>query len=73
MKGVITSVAKFFWGGLKYTFGFLLIILLGALGAILYALPWILRGLSVLTWFMAGFFALTEIETIYAPGLSTPF
>ena len=60
------------WTGLQELGRFLSILVLGIFIAIVYALPWILRGLAVLAWFLAGFFAITEIEGIYAPTLSSP-
>ena len=62
MKDIVTNAAKFFWNGFKYASGFLLILFFGVLGAFLYALPWLLRAASVLTWFAAGYLAITGID-----------
>ena len=62
MKDIVTNAARFFWNGFKYASGFLLILFFGVLGAFLYALPWLLRAASVLTWFAAGYLAITGID-----------
>jgi hypothetical protein len=46
---------------------FLITMILGALFAILVALPWVLRAASVLVWLSAAYLGLTSIQTIYAP------
>ncbi len=65
MKDIVTNAARFFWNGFKYASGFLLILFFGVLGAFLYALPWLLRAASVLTWFAAGYLAITGIDKLY--------
>lgn len=39
----------------------------GILGAIFYALPWLLRGLSVIGWLVSAFITLQTIRAIYSP------
>lgn len=72
MTDIIASAASFFWKGLLYTLGFLLILIFGVVGAILYALPWLLRVASVLTWLAAGYLAITGINTFYRQYVSSP-
>ena len=72
MKDIITSAASFFWKGLLYTLGFLLILIFGVVGAVLFALPWLLRAASVLTWLAAGYLAITGINTFYRQYVSSP-
>ena len=72
MKDIVTNAAKFFWNGFKYASGFLLILFFGVLGAFLYALPWLLRAASVLTWFAAGYLAITGIDKLYRQYAPSP-
>ncbi len=51
----------------KYFFGFLMIIILGIAGAILYALPWLFRMGALLLWLYGSYLGFTSIQIIYAP------
>jgi len=46
---------------------FLTIIVLGIVGAVLYALPWILRVTALLLWLTGVYMGFTSIQTIYGP------
>lgn len=72
MSNVITSLWKFIWGALKYLVGFLTVLFLSLLGALLYALPWILRVAVLLGWLASGYVAITCIEEIYSQHVSSP-
>jgi hypothetical protein len=47
--------------------GFLVIVILGIVGAVLYAIPWLLRVASLLLWLTATYIGFATIQTIYAP------
>jgi len=49
-----------------------MILIFGVVGAVLYALPWLLRAASVLTWLAAGYLAITGIDTFYRQYVSSP-
>ena len=72
MSNVISSLLKFIWGALKYLVGFLTVLFLSILGALLYALPWILRVAVLLGWLASGYVAMTCIEDIYSQQVSSP-
>ena len=69
---ILKSILKFALNSMKALLEFLLSLLLGILSAFLFALPWVLRGLVVLSWFLAGFIAITKIEALYAHTLHSP-
>jgi hypothetical protein len=46
---------------------FLIVVVLGLVAAILFALPWLLRMVSLLIWLTAAYMGFTSIQTIYAP------
>ena len=46
---------------------FLLVMGLGLVAAVLFALPWLLRAAALLIWLSAAYLGFTSIETIYAP------
>ena len=46
---------------------FLIVVVLGLVAAILFALPWLLRMASLLIWLTAAYMGFTSIQTIYAP------
>ena len=46
---------------------FLIVIVLGLVAAVLFALPWLLRAAALLIWLAAAYMGFTSIQTIYAP------
>ena len=50
-----------------YLIQFLLNLIAGMLGAIFSALPWLLRGLSVIGWLVSAFITIQTISAIYSP------
>ncbi len=46
---------------------FLIVMILGIIAAVLFALPWLLRAAALLLWLSAAYLGFTSIETIYAP------
>ena len=67
MMNLISILIQFVFNATKYLLGFLMIIILGVVGAVLYALPWLLRMVALLLWISAAYMAITSIETIYSP------
>jgi hypothetical protein len=72
MASALLSILGFAAKSLKTLAEFLLFLVLGLLAGILYALPWLLRGVTVLAWFAAGFVAITAIQQFYTPIVSSP-
>lgn len=72
MASTLLSILGFVAKSLKTLAEFLFVLVLGLLAGILYALPWLLRGVTVLAWFAAGFVAITAIQEFYAPIVSSP-
>jgi hypothetical protein len=46
---------------------FLIVVILGLVTAVLFALPWVIRAISIAVWLAAIFIGFTSIQTIYAP------
>jgi len=67
MLNIISILIQFVYNAIKYLLGFLTILVLGIVGAVLYALPWLLRAAALLLWLGAAYLGITSIETIYAP------
>ena len=67
MMNVISILLQFVFNAIKYLLGFLTIVILGIVGAVLYALPWLLRAAALLLWLGAAYLGITSIETIYEP------
>jgi len=67
MLNVISILIQFVFNAIKYLLGFLVILILGVVGAVLYALPWILRMIALLIWLGSAYLGFTSIETIYSP------
>ena len=67
MLNIISMLLTFVFNAIKYLFEFLTIIILGVVGAILYALPWLLRIVALLLWLGGDYLGITLIKTIYAP------
>jgi hypothetical protein len=51
----------------RMLYQFLVVTVLAALVAIVYALPWLLRAISILAWLVAGFIGIQTIQAIYSP------
>lgn len=64
---VISILIQFVFNAIKDFLGFLAIIILGIFGAVLYALPWLLRAAALLVWLGGAYLGITSIQTIYAP------
>jgi hypothetical protein len=67
MLNVISTLLQWIWEALKILLGFLAILALGLVAAVLYALPWLLRAAALLLWLTAGYLGVTSIQTIYSP------
>ncbi len=67
MLNTIQTLLQFIFNAIKNLLGFLVVIVLGIVGAVLIALPWILRTAALLLWFIAAYMGITSIQTIYAP------
>ena len=67
MMNVILILIQFVFNAIKYLLEFLAIIILGVVGAVLYALPWLLRVVALLLWLGGDYLGITSIQTIYAP------
>jgi hypothetical protein len=72
MLNIISFLLNFVWKGIKYFLGFLSILFLGILGAVLFAIPWLLRTASVLIWLVAGYLAISSIDDFYQRYVSSP-
>jgi hypothetical protein len=46
---------------------FLIVVVLGLVAAVLFALPWLMRVAALLIWLTASYMGFTSIQTIYAP------
>jgi hypothetical protein len=67
MLNIISMLLTFVINAIKYVLEFLTIIILGSVGAVLYALPWLLRVVALLLWLGGDYLGITLIQTIYAP------
>ena len=67
MLNIISTLLAFVFNAIKYLLGFLTIIILGVVGAVLYALPWLLRIVALLLWLGGDYLGITSVQTIYAP------
>jgi hypothetical protein len=67
MLNIISTLLVFVINAIKYVLEFLTIIILGVVGAVLYALPWLLRIVALLLWLGGDYLGINLIETIYAP------
>lgn len=67
MAAILTNLLKAIGRALLLLGQFLLILLLGLLAALLFALPWLLRMACVLVWLMGGYWAMQAIGELYAP------
>lgn len=67
MLNIISMLLTFVVNAIKYLLGFLTIVILGVVGAVLYALPWLLRLVALLLWLSGSYLGITLIETIYSP------
>ncbi len=46
---------------------FLIVVVLGLVAAVLFALPWLMRVAALLIWLTSAYMGFTSIQTIYAP------
>lgn len=67
MMNVILILIQFVFNGIKYLLEFLVIAILGIVGAVLYAMPWLLRMLVLLLWLGGAYLGFNSIQKIYAP------
>ncbi len=67
MLNIISILLNFVFIALKYLLGFLVTVILGVVGAALYALPWLLRAVALLLWLGGAYIGFITIQTIYAP------
>jgi hypothetical protein len=67
MLNIISTLLQCIWDAAKYLMSFITILALGFVAAALYALPWLLRAASILTWLVAGFIGIQTIQAIYSP------
>ena len=67
MLNIILILLQFVFNAIKYLLSFLVIVTLGIVGAVMYAIPWLLRVASLLLWLTATYIGFATIQTIYAP------
>ncbi len=67
MLNVILILIQFVINAAKYLLEFLVIVILGIVGAILYALPWMLRVAALLLWLGGAYLGFNSIQMIYSP------
>ncbi len=67
MMNVISILIQFVFNAIKYLLGFLAIVILGIVGVVLYALPWLLRVAALLLWLGGAYLGFISIQIIYAP------
>ena len=67
MMNIILMLLQFVFNAIKYLLEFLAIVVLGVAGAILYALPWLLRVIALLLWLGGDYLGISSVQTIYAP------
>ncbi len=67
MMNIILILIQFLFNAIKYLLEFLAIVVLGVAGAILYALPWLLRVIALLLWLGGDYLGISSIQAIYAP------
>ncbi len=67
MLNIISMLLTFGLNAIKYLLEFLTIIILGIVGAVLYALPWLLRVVALLLWLGGDYLGITSIQAIYTP------
>ena len=67
MLNIISMLLTFGLNAIKYLLEFLTIIILGVIGAILFALPWLLRIVAVLLWLCGDYLGISTIQAIYFP------
>jgi hypothetical protein len=67
MLAAISTLFRYLAQALIILLEFLIIIFLGILVAIIYALPWVLRIGAIIIWFYGGYRLVIAIDEIYAP------
>lgn len=67
MMNVISILIRFVFNAIKYLLGFLAIVILGIVGVVLYALPWLLKVVALLLWLGGAYLGFTSTQIIYAP------
>ena len=67
MLAAISTLFRYLVQGLIILIEFLIIIFLGILVAIIFALPWLLRIGAIIIWFYGGYRLVIAVGEIYAP------
>lgn len=67
MLKVTSTLLQYIKDAVKTLLAFLIILALGLVAAVLYALPWLLRAAALLLWLTAGYVGISSIQTIYSP------
>ncbi len=67
MLNIIATLLTFVINASIYFLEFLVIVILGIVGAVLYALPWLLRVAALLLWLSGAYLGFNSIQVIYAP------
>ena len=67
MLAVISTLLRYLAQALIILIEFLVIVFLGILVAIIYALPWLLRIGAVMIWFYGGYRLVIVVDEIYTP------
>lgn len=67
MLNVISTLLQFVFNAVRYLAEFLTIVVLGIIGAILSALPWLLRMVALILWLGGAYLGFTTIQIIYTP------
>ena len=67
MLAAISTLLRYLVQALIILIEFLIIIFLGVLVAIIYALPWLLRIGAIIIWFYGGYRLVIAVDQIYTP------
>ena len=67
MLNIIATLLTFVINASVYLLEFVAIVILGIVGAVLYALPWLLRVAALLLWLGGAYLGFNSIQTIYSP------
>ncbi len=67
MLNIIATLLTFVVNASIYFLEFLVIVILGIVGAALYALPWLLRAAALLLWLGGAYLGFNSVRVIYAP------
>lgn len=67
MLAMIGQLANAVWKAIVILAQFLAVVFLGLLAAILFALPWVIRMVTIVVWLVGGSLAIQSIDELYGP------